>query len=59
MKKNKKAFTLIEVLVIVLLIGIIIIIMASITYNKVDKEISQLQELTQEYNETINKYKGD
>ena len=33
--------------------------MASIVYNKVDKEISQLLELTQEYNETINKYKGD
>lgn len=59
MKKNKKAFTLIEVLIMVLLIGLIIIIMASITYNKVDKEISQLQELTQEYNETINKYKED
>lgn len=59
MKKNKKAFTLIEVLISVLLIGLIIIIMASIVYNKVDKEIIQLQELTQEYNETINKYKGD
>lgn len=56
---TKRAFTLIEVLVMVLIIAVIFIIMAAAMTDKLDKELSDLQSQAENYQQTIDSYRED
>ena len=55
----KRAFTLIEVLIMILIIAVIFVIMASVMTDKLDKELSDLQSQSEQYQQTIDSYKED
>lgn len=59
MKTNKKAFTLIEVLIVVFILGIIITLFAAMITKETDEKISQLQQQVEEYQQIIDSYKED
>ena len=56
---KKRAFTLIEVLVAVMVILILFVMFTAITVNKVGKEIDDLESKIEEYNRQIEYYKED
>lgn len=58
-KRKKKAFTLIETLIAMFIIGFIIVLFAAMVADDIDKSISDLQTNVEQYHETIKKYANE
>lgn len=58
-KRKKKAFTLIETLIAMFIIGFIIVLFAAMVADDIDKSISDLQTTVEQYHETIEQYANE